>query len=447
MTQNYYFSAKQNAKRLHGVPIWLSHDVQSPCHRVSHTMTNKTRRKVAVKQQQKKKATPFADAGAIVGSKVSTMFNAPWAKGVGKWLGSGIGQIFGSGDYTMAGPSPQYNILTNGNQIPKFSTTHQTNLVCHREYLGDITGTTAFTNRQYPLNPGMAATFPWLSTIAQNYQEYKIHGLIFEFRPLITDFVTSGAPGVIIMATNYNADAPVYNTKQQMENSEFAVSCKPTIDLIHGVECATDQVTIPHRYVRTGTPPSNQDLRLYDYGTFQFASQTNPVQNLGELWVSYAIEFFKPVLPEDVGGNIQSVHATRTTITGADPFGSVAFDQDGDLGAVITTTSVTFPVQPGNVYLFDVAWTGVVGAVAAYPVISFTGASAQPYWTTIKANALTSPGAGTTTTSMNYQVVLVAGTTSTSVVATANAAGVFPGAGAGVNVVDITITQLSTEAL
>jgi len=56
----------------------------------------------------------------------------------------------------------------------------------------------------------------------------------------VTDFVTNGAPGVVIMAANYNADAKNYTTKQEMENSEYAVSVKPTRDLIHGIECATD---------------------------------------------------------------------------------------------------------------------------------------------------------------------------------------------------------------
>lgn len=55
MTQNYYFSANQNAKRLHGVPPptgWFLTDVQSPRHRVSHTMTNKNKNKNANKQQR-----------------------------------------------------------------------------------------------------------------------------------------------------------------------------------------------------------------------------------------------------------------------------------------------------------------------------------------------------------------------------------------------------------
>jgi hypothetical protein len=305
---------------------------------------------------KRKKATPFADAGAITGQRLGSMFGMPMLKGVGRWLGSGIGTILGSGDYSVVGAAPAYNVLSNGNQIPKFASTKQTNIVCHREYLGDIFGTAGFNNTSYPLNPGMAVTFPWLSSIAQNYQQYKFHGIIFEFRPLITDFVTNGAPGVVIMATNYNADVPIYTTKQEMENSEYAVSVKPTRDLMHGVECATTQTVLSELYIRSGDVTSGQDLRLYDLGNFQFATQANPVQDLGELWVSYCVEFFKPVLPADVGGNVLSAGTNRTGATLASPFGTVVSGAFGTLDLTATSDTLTWTAQPGNHYLVVIAW-------------------------------------------------------------------------------------------
>lgn len=377
MTQNYYFSANQNAKRLHGVPKWFLPNVQSPCRRVSHIMTKKNKqnkqRKNAINGQGKqKKATPFGDVGQIVGQRVGGIFGMPYLKGVGRWLGSGIGSIFGSGDYNIIGAEPMYNLLTNGNQIPKFSETRQTNIVCHREYIGDITGTTGFTNRTFPLNPGVSQTFPWLSSIAENYQEYKFHGLIFEFRPLITDFVTSGAPGVIVMATNYNSDASAYSSKQQMENSEYAVSVKPTLDLIHGVECEIQQTVLPQLYVRTGSVPSGQDLRLYDQGLFQFASQGNPSQLLGELWVSYCVEFFKPVLPITAG--LSSAYINRSNTTNASPMGSIGVVNRGDLAVTITSTVLTIPANPNDEFYITLHWyNGSVNVVIASPGITIVG--------------------------------------------------------------------------
>lgn len=442
--------------------IKLSLDVQSPSHRVSHTMTQSkqqkqraARRKLAVAQitrdlsrttvkPKKKKTTPFADVGSIIGSGVGSMFGFPQAKGIGRWLGTGIGSIFGSGDYQIVGQDPTYNVLANGNQIPKFSTTRATNVVSHREYLGDITGTAAFTNRTYPINPGSSITFPWLSTIAQNYQQYKIHGIIFEFRPLITDFVTSGAPGVVVMATNYNADEPAYTTKQEMENSEYAVSVKPTNNLMHGVECATNQTVLSELYVRPAGLASGLDLKFTDLGNFQFATQGNPVQLLGELWCSYTVEFFKPVLPKDVGGNVQTITVTRTGIDAANPLGDVSTSRSGDLvGFQVSNTDLTWLGQPGNLYLVSLMWAGNVAAAFTPPVTSITNGVASANMFNDSLSFFASPNVGPLTTrAATNQMFKCSASSPSLMVYTLSAGGTYPTNSPSCQIV---ITQLSDD--
>jgi len=339
----------------------------------------------AAKRRAKKKATPFADAGEIIGSKLGAIFNYPILRGAGRWLGSGIGNILGSGDYELMGPMPKYNVLMSDAQIPKFSTTRQTNVVCHREYIADISGTAAFTLAQFALNPGLSNTFPWLSTVAENYQEYRFHGLIFEFRSLITDFVSSGAPGVVIAATNYNADAPLFNSKQEMENSEYAVATKPTLNLVHAIECDVSQTILPERFVRTGSVPSGQDLRLYDLGNVQLATQGNPVQLLGELWVSYCVEFYKPILPVTVGGNVAGQVVHRTGGTGVSPLGTTFVSANGPLGLSVTATNVAWIAEPGNNYQLTVTWSGTAATVAG-PVVTNSSS--------LKLLTLYAPGSG-----------------------------------------------------
>lgn len=401
-----------------------------------------TRKQKANGQPQRKKPTPFSDAGAIVGSQLGTMFNAPYLKGVGKWLGSGIGQIFGSGDYTLLGGSPKYNVLMNGAQIPQFKSGVASNVICHREYIGDITGTAGFTNRSFPLNPGIATTFPWLSTVAQNYQQYRFHGVIFEFRPLITDFVTSGAPGVVVMATNYSADDVAYSTKQEMENSEFAVSVKPTRDLMHGIECAVDQSVLSKLYVRTGALTTGLDLKFTDLGKFQFASQGNPVQNLGELWVSYCVEFFKPKLPNDVGGNVLSEFTERSGVVAAsDPFGTTQVSLRGDVDLVMTSKTLAFTGQPGNFYELVLMYTGTVPANIVYPTLaatngtfivgSFSGGGSSYFGP--PATSLTNGGAQIAIIRCDTPLVSI----------TAGLAGTLP---TGTTSFQLTLTQYSSEA-
>jgi hypothetical protein len=402
--------------------------------------------KATVQPPKKKKNKPFATVGQTLGTAVGSMFgSSAIGGGVGRWLGKGIGSIFGSGDYEMVGQNPSYNVLTNGSQIPKFSTTRATNIVCHREFLGDITGTTAFTNRKFPLNPGSTITFPWLSTIAQNYQQYRIHGIIFEFRPLITDFVTGGAPGVVVMATNYNADEPIYTTKQAMENSEYAVSVKPTRDLIHGVECAPGQTVLSELYVRPGGIASNLDLKFTDLGNFQFATQGNPNQILGELWCSYNIEFFKPLLPNDVGGNIQSQSLTRSGIAGGAPYGTIGVSNSGDLAdfVVMNVTNFSFTGQPGNYYLLTFSWFGTVATVAnaTYPIISYTNAvPIDKFFNNTSSNTV-APLNGATTTAMSLNILIMCtSSTPATIVATSSGGGIFP---SGTTTLSMLITQIS----
>ncbi len=339
--------------------------------------------------KQKLATTPFRTTGGIIGNKLGGMFgNAAFGKQAGKWLGTGIGSIFGSGDYSLAGSMPSYNVLCNGAQIPQFDTTRQTNIVCHREYLGDITGTTGFNLTGYALNPGLSSTFPWLSTIAANYQEYRFHGVIFEFRPLITDFVTSGAPGVVVMATNYNADAALYTSKQEMENSEFAVSVKPTVDLIHGIECAVGQTALPHRYVRTGAPDSGEDLRLYDWGNFQFATQANPTQNLGELWVSYCVEFFKPILPNPTTSLRSGVAGfmSRSGVSDASPLGTASLQLTGNLALTVAATTITFTANPQEVYMITFQYVAGSGNNISNFTVTPSGATTLSPWTNTSGN-------------------------------------------------------------
>lgn len=395
-------------------------------------------------QAKPRQATPFADVGSIVGQQVGDFLKMPGLKNIGKFLGSGIGSIFGSGDYQIVGAQPKYNMLMN-DQIPKFSSTDRTNVICHREYLGDILGTAAFNNITYPLNPGMANTFPWLSTIAQNYQEYRFHGLIFEFRPLITDFVTSGAPGVIVMATNYNADAPAYTSRVAMENSEYAVSVKPTRELVHGVECQSAQTVLPQLYVRTNTPPVGQDLRMYDLGLAQIATQANPTQNLGELWVSYCVEFFKPVLPSDLGAGVDYFHSGRSTFSSANPLGTIGVTVTGNFSVTTTSTTLSWIATPTKKYLVNLNWGGSVAGVATYPGITFTNASATGNYNNQGTPYEYGPNGGITTKNMfnSFLVVSQAAYAGQSITITLDGTGVYP---TGSTTIDIVIAEVDSSA-
>lgn len=83
---------------------------------------------------------------------------------VGQFAGNGIFKIFGMGAYKMSKNS-LYSSKT-GSQVPFMHSTNESITFRHREYIGEVSSSIAFTTATYPVNPGMSATFPYLSTIA-----------------------------------------------------------------------------------------------------------------------------------------------------------------------------------------------------------------------------------------------------------------------------------------
>lgn len=182
----------------------------------------------------------------------------------------------------------------------------------HTEYLGDVT--TSATAGQFYLayggpwliNPGNSDTFPWLSNIANQFEEYEFHGLMFHFRSTSTDAVSSNTNnlqlGVVIGATDYNVLHPAFTSKQQMDNYEYTTSGKPSLSWDYPVECKRGSNVLNRLYVTNNLAvpaPQSPDPRMYHLGQFQIATAGFQGQsvNVGELWVTYDVTLAKPQLP------------------------------------------------------------------------------------------------------------------------------------------------------
>nr|QKV51226.1 putative capsid protein [Crucivirus sp.] len=261
---------------------------------------------------------PFGRAGSWIGDALGRSFAGEGGGKLGAKLGSYlhyIGKIFGSGDYVTAPNQVKKNVLVSDTQIPQFGSDSNTVHIRHREFLGDVisSGTAnTFQTQSFNLNPGLKDTFPWLSQVCgASFQQYRINGMVFEFRTMSADALNSvnTALGSVVMATDYDSADMAFNSKAQMENTEFGVSCKPSSCMIHAIECAKSQTTATELYVRAGAAQSGTDIRLYDWGKFYIATtgcQGTSV-NLGELWVSYDITFFKAI-QQPAGWLIPSAH-------------------------------------------------------------------------------------------------------------------------------------------
>jgi len=281
------------------------------------------------------------------GGYISDWFSSAGSK-VGNFLGGGvesaIKSITGLGAYkvnknSLLVPDPPQVVNSSSGVI-----------VRHREYIQDILGTVAFTQQfdsGLPINPGMFKSFPWLSGIANNYTQYKWRGVIFEFIPTSGSAIasTNNALGEVIMATNYNACDALFGNKQQMLNQEFSSSGMPSGHLIHPIECDPKLSTLDKLYTRSGAVGNNQDLRMYDLGLFQLATGGMQVDgiNVGELWCTYEVEFFKPQMIAQSDEVQEDAHYWLGLVTDSLPLGTVYDKKLDNLGLSFTSTACTIP--------------------------------------------------------------------------------------------------------
>lgn len=259
-------------------------------------------------------------------------------------------------------------------QAPQIRNSRTGTIVRHTEFIQNISGTEDFSLFSLPINPGLDSTFPWLSQIAPAYEQYKWRGLVFTYKTTSADLVTgtNGALGQVIMATDYDSADANYTSQREMLNSEYAKSAKPSVSFVHPIETARSQVPYKMFYTREGDPPANADIRLYDIGKFQLATQGMQATGgtIGQLWVSYEIEFQKPQFKLDVG--VEADHFTASTIpTASVPFPDTLTKVAGNLGFTrFANQELQCPQDSeGKKFLLVFAWN------AATP----TGASTAQY--------------------------------------------------------------------
>lgn len=265
--------------------------------------------------------------GKKIGAGLGQIFGAPWMEDIGDKVGDFVvdaipGMIGGSGMYTGSGAyDTAANELVNGAHtemvIPQFtpSTDGSSVIISHKEYIGDLYGPPlgqSFSNQTYKINPGMEATFPWLSQVASNYVEYKLVQCIFTYKSTVAEFAAqSGQVGQIIGVTQYDANQEPMRDKRQMMEYDASQSTKTSSNLIMGVECDPSKNAGSYgKYIRTTSLDLGKDLNDYDHGTFNLAVHDTPDtyanQVLGEVWVSYTVELRKPKVFTGKGRTIQN---------------------------------------------------------------------------------------------------------------------------------------------
>jgi len=359
------------------------------------TKKKKTKKKNRVKTVVIQQPAPVLAARPVAARKRSQKKsgNGNFGAQLGALVGGGLQKVFkmitGFGDYQVSNNS----LMSGGMSPPQIvnSVNKGGIIMRHREYITDITASTNFVSLPFDLNPGLVSTFPWLASVASNFEEYVFRGLIFEFKTMSSDVIlssnTTTALGSVIMATQYNTLDSLFVDKRTMENYEFACSSKPSLSFIHPIECKRSLDFDTHLYVRNGAFQGDQ--RLYDLGTFQVAVQGMQASSgvIGELWASYEVELFKPKVGVQP---LQADHYQLTGVTNILPFGTNFISTNGStLGTVLTSSTISWPIGDTALYFLYYSITGTAASITAPGIIYIQNTTAHTF--TFGANNTTTP--------------------------------------------------------
>ncbi len=322
----------------------------------------------------------------------------PGGGALGTAIGAGASRVFGFGDYKV-----DENTLLTGN-VPQFRNGGRSIRIAHRDFISDITGSTAFAVKEFAINPGLQSTFPWLAAVAGQFQSYKIRGMVFEFKSTSANALNNvnSALGTVIMATQYNSFLANFTSKLEMENYEFATSCKPAECMMHPIECAQGESPLECLYIRDGSVPAGQDERFFDFGSFQIATVgMQAASTIGELWVTYDIELYKPrVAP---GGVLpgQFYRLNNGPYDANNFLGAIQTTAKGNLGLTVSATgagfdTINFPASiSAGKFMVIFAWRGSVAANIVSPTFTLTNCTLVNDWCLASSNTLISPSGGT----------------------------------------------------
>jgi len=303
-----------------------------------------------------------------------------------------FGSILGRGAYvvkTNTISKPGSYVMDGLDQVPLMHGDNGYSRIKHREYVRDMSTSVDFSNVTFDINPANPALFPWLAALAQNYEQYKVLGLVFEWISESSNALssTNTALGSVMMATQYNALDTPFQNKQQVLNYQFATTCKPAKNMVHPLECDPGQTPNQPLYMFSQSQQGG-DKRLNNMGVLNFCSVGAQAASVaGQLWISYDILLIKPRISSGLGLALNTAFYTyrgdaASAVWDTRPLGIEAearfdsigleFDYFEDEEDEISCT-IRFPVGCEGLYLVQNTYfgNGVAGGVQSIGLIDY----------------------------------------------------------------------------
>jgi hypothetical protein len=250
--------------------------------------------------------------------------------------------------------------------------------VTHRELVTTISGSTTFEANSFSLNPGLASTFPWLSTIADSFEQYRFNRLRFHY----VTRAPSTYIGSILMAPDYDALDSAPSSEIIASQMDGAVEDSPWKEQILDLSVQDMFPMGPRKYVRTSSI-SSSDLKTYDAGNvFVCAVACTDTSALGKLWVEYDVELHIPQNPTAVSNSAIGASAFYQLAGGDQSLNSgtaatILFDTEihNSLAATLSSGVITLPAGKYQITVVASA-SGAAGVTSLFLLEAWKDGSA-----------------------------------------------------------------------
>jgi hypothetical protein len=246
-----------------------------------------------------------------------------------------------------------------------------------RERVATLSGSAAFTvQHTMQINPALPAFLPWLSTMAQLYEKYRVKSI----RVMYHNLCGTNTAGNVLMA--FDPDV--------LDNAPLdAVSFSQSTRYIDGAPWRMLTLNIPGSnqtfFTRTGTAPVGSDLKTYDYGQIHIATEAMAAPaaaTVGYVEIAYDIEFLERQ-PAPASGGGASIFRPQVYAGVPDPTVPVVFKhkdspKDGNIEAGATITVTSDGVLPLSALVDDIGVETFNGSIVLPPGAYYFTASSAP---------------------------------------------------------------------
>jgi hypothetical protein len=270
------------------------------------------------------------------------------------------------------------------NKNPRRKTVNGIETISHTEFVLDLTASATANNFQcyeFSLNPANSALFPWLSNQAKNFAEYRFKELSFHFE----SSVSASTDGTFMVASSPDANDTIPATKVAL--MQYASSQRANVweKVTHVVPKATLN-RLPKYLTNDETSPAiTFDLNKTTGKVFAGISAVPTASKVvGELYVTYEVEFYDPQPPTAASLQINSVITVDGAGAATGIFGGSVIDignigyvlrgKPSDGGLTSTTTARIF--KPGrygfSIYIERATGAGTITLAPSFAVYKNT---------------------------------------------------------------------------